>query len=174
MNGEVNDVSIFAHYSDDDARTLLKDEKMQYFVAQAEIDLRKEIQEHLGDIAKRPPANVTSSLSSISPYASIGNGNLIHAGCVIDSNAVIGDNNFFHGNTTVGSDSRIGNFCTILAGVNIGANTKIADEVFLGTGAIVFPGVTIGKGAKILGGSVVMRNVDARSTVFGNPAKTVE
>jgi sugar O-acyltransferase (sialic acid O-acetyltransferase NeuD family) len=174
VRGEINDVSIFAHYQEEDARTVLKDEKMQYFVAEPEIDRRKEAQEFLGNLTQRPSSNIVHGNAFVSPYASLGNGNLIHAGCVVDSNAVIGDNGFYHANVTVGTDTRIGNFCTFLPGVNIGANAKVGDEVFVGTGATIFPGVTIGKGAIILGGSVVMRPVEAGSTVFGNPAKEID
>lgn len=174
VRGEINDVSIFAHFQDEDARTVLKDEKMQYFVAESDVDLRKEAQEFLGGLTSRPSANIVHSGAFVAPYASLGNGNLVHAGCVVDANAVVGDNSFFHANVTVGTDARIGNFCTFQPGVNIGANSKIGDEVFVGTGAIIFPGVTIGKGAKILGGSVVMRPVEAGATVFGNPAKEID
>ncbi len=47
----------------------------------------------------------------------------------------------------------------------------IGDNVFLGCGAIILPGVHIGDGAIIGAGSVVTKNVDAYTVVAGNPAK---
>lgn len=47
----------------------------------------------------------------------------------------------------------------------------IGDNVFLGYGAIVLPGVKIGNGAIVGAGAVVTRDVAAYSVVIGNPAK---
>jgi len=49
--------------------------------------------------------------------------------------------------------------------VNIGAN------VWIGAGAIILPGVTIGDDAIVGAGSIVTRDVPAGLTVFGNPAR---
>jgi len=46
-----------------------------------------------------------------------------------------------------------------------------ATRVWIGGGAIILPGVTIGDGAVIGAGSVVTRNVEAGQTVMGNPAR---
>jgi len=47
----------------------------------------------------------------------------------------------------------------------------IGDDVWIGSHAIIMPGVTIGKGAVIGAGSVVTRDVSENSIVFGIPAK---
>ena len=47
----------------------------------------------------------------------------------------------------------------------------IGDNVFIGGGAIILPGVKIGKGARIGAGSIVTRDVEPDTTVVGNPAK---
>lgn len=49
----------------------------------------------------------------------------------------------------------------------------IDDEVWIGTGAMIFSGVTIGKGAVIAAGSVVTKNVAPYAIVGGNPAKLI-
>ena len=48
---------------------------------------------------------------------------------------------------------------------------QIGDNVFLGLGAIVLPGVKIGDGAIVGAGSVVTKNVESYTVVAGNPAK---
>jgi acetyltransferase-like isoleucine patch superfamily enzyme len=47
----------------------------------------------------------------------------------------------------------------------------IEDDVWIGTHSIILPGVTIGKGAVIGANSIVTKNVEPFSIVFGNPAK---
>ncbi len=47
----------------------------------------------------------------------------------------------------------------------------IEDNVWIGSRAIIFPGVTIGEGSVIAMGAVVMSNVPPRTLVAGNPAR---
>jgi acetyltransferase-like isoleucine patch superfamily enzyme len=49
----------------------------------------------------------------------------------------------------------------------------IKDNVFIGHGAIICPGVSIGPNAIVGAGSVVMRNVKEGEIVVGSPAKVV-
>jgi tetrahydrodipicolinate N-acetyltransferase len=49
----------------------------------------------------------------------------------------------------------------------------IEDHVWIGTGAIVLKGVTIGEGAIVAAGAVVTRDVPAKAIVAGTPAKVV-
>ena len=50
----------------------------------------------------------------------------------------------------------------------------INDNVWIATGAIVLPGVTIGEGAVVGAGSVVTKDVEPWSVVAGNPAKFIK
>ena len=55
-------------------------------------------------------------------------------------------------------------------------NTKpvyIEDDVWIGRGALILKGVTIGRGAIVAARSVVNKNVPANSLVGGNPAKVI-
>ncbi len=48
----------------------------------------------------------------------------------------------------------------------------IEDDVWIGIGAIVLKGVRVGRGARIMPGAVVLRDVPPSATVAGNPART--
>jgi len=50
----------------------------------------------------------------------------------------------------------------------------IEDDVMIGTGSIILPGVHIGKGAVIGAGSVVNKNVEPYTFVAGIPAKVIK
>jgi maltose O-acetyltransferase len=57
------------------------------------------------------------------------------------------------------------------ANLENGRPVRIGRNVWIGGGAIILPGVTIGDDAIIGAGSVVTRDVSSGSTVVGNPAR---
>lgn len=101
----------------------------------------------------------------------------------------IGQNCFFHsaGGLTIGARVGIGPCVIMLTSQHAELGRAIApmsspietaeihveDEVNIGVGAILVPGVRIGKGAKIGAGSVVTHDVPAYSVVAGNPARVL-
>lgn len=101
----------------------------------------------------------------IHPAARIGSGILIdHAtGIVIGETSVLEDN------------------ISIMQGVTLGGTGKVSGDrhpkikagVLIGTGAIVIGNVTIGEGAKVAAGSVVLSHVAPHTTVAGIPAVKV-
>jgi acetyltransferase-like isoleucine patch superfamily enzyme len=50
---------------------------------------------------------------------------------------------------------------------------EIGNNVWVGTGATVLPGVRVEDGAVVGAGSVVTHQVPARTVVAGNPAKVI-
>jgi maltose O-acetyltransferase len=57
------------------------------------------------------------------------------------------------------------------SGLEFGRPVSIGRNVWIGGGAIILPGVSIGDAALIGAGSVVTRDVPAEATAFGNPAR---
>lgn len=57
------------------------------------------------------------------------------------------------------------------AGLEFAKPIRIGRNAWIGSAAIVLPGVTIGEGAVIGAGSIVTRDVPAGATVAGNPAR---
>jgi len=104
---------------------------------------------------------------------SVGNGVFLNFNCVILDVVEV----------TIGDKTQIGPGVQILtadhprdaasreAGLEFGRPIHIGRNVWIGGGAIVLPGVTIGDDAVIGAGSVVTRSVAAGQTVMGNPAR---
>jgi maltose O-acetyltransferase len=84
---------------------------------------------------------------------------------------------------TIGAQTQIGPGVQILtadhprdaaaraSGLEFGRPIRIGRNVWIGGGAIILPGVSIGDDALIGAGSVVTRDVPAGATAFGNPAR---
>lgn len=101
----------------------------------------------------------------IHPGATIGRGLFIDhgSGVVIGETAVIGDN------------------CTIYQGATLGGTGKdtgkrhptLGDNVMVGAGAKLLGNFTVGSGAKIAAGAVVLKDVPENCTAVGIPAHIV-
>lgn len=88
----------------------------------------------------------------------------------------IGNNVIFGPKTTIWTYNHNYNSETMLPydSNDILAPVTIEDNVWVGLGAIILPGVVIGEGAVIGAGSVVRKDVQPRAIVSGNPARVVK
>ncbi|MEO5765238.1 MAG: sugar O-acetyltransferase [Casimicrobiaceae bacterium] len=59
------------------------------------------------------------------------------------------------------------------SGLESAAPIRVGDDVWLGAGAIVCPGVTIGSGSVVGAGSVVVRDLPANVVALGNPCRVL-
>lgn len=57
--------------------------------------------------------------------------------------------------------------------VNLALPITVGNYAWIGAGAIILPGVTIGDGAMVAAGSVVTKDVAPRMVVAGNPARVL-
>ena len=104
-------------------------------------------------------------------------------GIEIHPAAAIGQGVFIdHGmGVVIGETAQVGDGCTIYQGVTLGgtslAHTKrhptLGANVVVGANACVLGAISIGDGARVGSGSVVVRDVPANATVVGIPAHVV-
>lgn len=108
---------------------------------------------------------------------------------IINDGTWIGQQCFFHsaGGIKIGKNVGIGPGVKIITsyhqeeGIDIPIlHSSIAykkvileDDCDIGIGAIILPGVTIGKGAQVGAGAIVTKNVNPYSIVVGSPAKEI-
>ena len=104
-------------------------------------------------------------------------------GVEIHPGARIGNGVFIdHGmGVVIGETSEIGDRCLLYQGVTLGGTGKesgkrhptLQDNVVVGAGAKVLGAICVGTNTRIGAGSVVVKNVDANSTVVGIPGRIV-
>ena len=119
----------------------------------------------------------TLSARAISQGAKFLTGIEIHPGATIGKGLVID-----HGSgVVIGETTIIGNNCTLYQGVTLGGTGKdtgkrhptLGDNVMVGAGAKVLGNFTVGSGAKIAAGAVVLGPVPENATAVGIPAHVV-
>lgn len=169
---EIDEITVLGS-TEDDGYLKLIGKKCESFVAVDEKQLRKGIVKMLNDRRKVMPANAIHRSSEISGSAHIGYGNFVNMGVRVGSNAKVSNHCILHSNAVVDYSASLGDFVQIGAGSTINAEAVLEDEVFIGSGVTVISGVKIGKGARVGAGSVVIADVGAGETVFGNPAQKV-
>ena len=101
----------------------------------------------------------------------------------------IGARSYLDGDIVIGSFTMLANNVAIVGGEHAYATpgvtmrdggretwkqTVIGRDVWIGHGAIILNGVTIGDGAIVAAGSVVTRDVESFSVVAGNPARHIK
>lgn len=103
---------------------------------------------------------------------SIGENSVINQKCRLDN----------RGGITIGNNVSISSeVCVLTADHNLqsrdfsGRNRPVSidDYVFIGTRAMILPGVTLGKGSAVGAGAVVTKNVEPFTIVAGVPAKPI-
>lgn len=110
----------------------------------------------------------------ISDFVTIGEGTIICAHTIITVNISIGSHVIINLDCTVGHDSTIHDFVTLYPSVNVSGITNIGHAVELGTGMQIIQGKTIGDYSIIGAGAVVIKDIPAKCTAVGNPAKPIK
>lgn len=106
-------------------------------------------------------------------YCTIGEGVVITPNSVISANAMVGDYASILG-SSVAHDASVGEWSTLSGKCALNGHVQCGKMVYMGCGVLVAPSKKIGDGATVGIGSVVISNVKAGTTVFGNPAKKMD
>jgi len=120
--------------------------------------------------------------------AEIGSNCNINCHCFIENDVIIGDNTtiksgvYLWDGIRLGRDVFIGPNVTFINDKNPKSKeyseetylkTFIADGVSIGAGSIIMGGISIGEGAMIGAGSLVTKNVAAKTLWYGSPARFI-
>lgn len=104
----------------------------------------------------------------------IGEGTIICAGTIITVDIKIGNHVIVNLDCTIGHDAVIEDFVTVYPSVNISGNVIVGRNAELGTGMQVIQGKNIGKYSIVGAGAVVVKDIPAKCTAVGSPAKAIK
>ena len=118
--------------------------------------------------------NLIHPQAIISPTAKLGIGIAIKAFCVISSDVIIEDFTYLQSSVILGHDVHIGKYCQINSFSFMAGYTRIHDKVTVNAGSRFVQNTTVEENSVVGMGSVVIRRVKKNTTVFGNPAKSIQ
>ena len=110
----------------------------------------------------------------MSDLVTIGEGTIICAHTIITVNIEIGSHVIINLDCTVGHDAVLQDFVTLYPSVNVSGITNIGHAVELGTGMQIIQGKTVGDYSIVGAGAVVVKDIPAKCTAVGSPAKPIK
>ncbi len=108
---------------------------------------------------------------ALSRSVEVGAGSVVCAGVIMTCNIHIGAQVHLDRCVTVGHDSVIEDFVTIAPGAVVSGNCRIEAGAYLGAASSIREKLSIGAGATIGMGAIVVKAVPHGETHVGNPAK---
>lgn len=110
----------------------------------------------------------------MSDLVTIGEGTIICAHTIITVNIEIGSHVIINLDCTIGHDAILHDFVTLYPSVNVSGITQIGHAVELGTGMQIIQGKSIGDYSIVGAGAVVVKDIPAKCTAVGSPAKPIK
>jgi sugar O-acyltransferase (sialic acid O-acetyltransferase NeuD family) len=110
--------------------------------------------------------------SIVAPDVQIGPGTMVCAGVVINPGSIVGAHVILNTGATIDHNARNGDCAHVAPGVLFGGEVTIGRGALIGIGSIVLPRCSVGEWATVGAGSVVTQDVPADATVIGVPART--
>jgi sugar O-acyltransferase (sialic acid O-acetyltransferase NeuD family) len=112
--------------------------------------------------------------SVIHSSVKIGCGNIVMPLVAVNIDTIIGSNCILNTSCSIDHDCLIEDHVHIAPGVSLAGNVKVKSGAFMGIGSKAIPGITIGKGAIVGAGTVVLNDVPDFATAVGNPGRIIK
>lgn len=109
----------------------------------------------------------------VSRFASVGAGTVVAANAAIGPNATLGLCCIINTAASADHDDILEDGVNLSPGVHLAGAVTCCEDAFLGVGAVVVPGVRIGRRAIVGAGATVIADVPDDVTVAGTPARII-
>jgi len=134
---------------------------------------KKRIRSNIKDISGLSFPNLIHPHSWIGEKVSLGKGNIIYPGTMINYETEIEDFVTINMNCSIGHNSTIKEYSSLAPGVCLAGHTSIGEGVEVGISACTIQQIEVGSHSVIAAGSVLIHSVPQGDKVAGNPAKSI-
>jgi sugar O-acyltransferase (sialic acid O-acetyltransferase NeuD family) len=117
--------------------------------------------------------NAIHSSVIVSTSATIGKGNVLMPGVIVNSQATIHNHCIINTNSSLEHNCVMENYSSISAGVTTGGFVSIGAYSSVALGVTIFDRVTIGSNVVIGSGSLVTKDIEDDVLAYGIPAKSI-
>lgn len=111
--------------------------------------------------------------SAIARDVELGEGTVVMAGVVINSEARVGRFCILNTSCSLDHEAEMGDFSSLAPNASLGGNVQVGPFAAVGLGAAVIHGIRIGEHAVIGAGATVIDDVEPYSVAYGTPARSV-
>lgn len=118
-------------------------------------------------------------VSAVHPSAALargvrlGEGTVVMAGAVINSDSTIGSNVIINTRASVDHDCTVADGAHVAPGVTLCGTVSVGTMSFIGAGSTVIPNLSVGSAVVVGAGSTVVRDVPDGAKVVGCPARAI-
>lgn len=117
--------------------------------------------------------DIIDKTAIISPKAILGKGIFVGKLAIINAGVTIGENVIVNTKSLLEHGCQIGNHCNISPNATLNGDVIVDDYAWIGSSSVVKGQLRVGEGAIVGLGAVVIRSVEAHTTVVGVPAKVI-
>lgn len=112
-------------------------------------------------------------MATISKSVVIGDGSVIMAGAVVNSDTQLGIQTILNTKCSVDHDCKIGAFSSVAPGVTLGGGVEIDSCSAISLGANIIENISIGKHSIVGAGALVLKSFGDYEIAYGVPAKSI-
>jgi acetyltransferase EpsM len=115
-------------------------------------------------------AQAVHARATVASDVRIGSGTVIMAGAVVNPNVTLGENVIINTSASVDHDCTLGNAVHLSPGSHLAGDVRVCDEAWIGLGAVVLEGRSVGARTIVGAGAVVTHDLPADVVAYGVPA----
>jgi len=148
------------------------DEELHVVIAIADPVIRENIRKKLGNNKLKFPALIHPSVF-VSENCSVGEGSVICSGVIMTVDVHVKNFSIINLKCTLGHDCYIDDFAALMPAVNVSGNVSIGKGVYIGAGAVLLQGISIGDYSVVGAGAVVNKSFENNKRIIGVPARAI-